>query len=208
MILKASKTARERAAEILNAAEVERSCAAAELEKINSAIADADKAVKDAITSGASIEEIADAKSKLTAANERKVIFEERQDVLKNKALITADEYESIIAAIIEEADAEAAKAKKDIAKCIEKLAAVGADLCEALTDADAVLGIMQNEVNRNAELRGGNTNNFAWMFNKTVSRGSWGVCEWVQSIIDNPAFRDATERPITGTLNIMEFKK
>jgi len=120
-----------------------------------------------------------------------------------------------ILPGIIETLTANQRRSFKDVATSAGitertlKAAEVGADLCEAYTDADEVLGVLQNDVYRNADRPHDSIGRpINWIGSKAIPRECWGIVEWVQGIIDNPVYRGCTSRRENGTLNIMEFKK
>ena len=209
MILKASETARAKANELLTDAEKGRQETAEIIAALTERIATEESEATAALQHG-NVEAYQRHKAALEAARDIKAAHEERAEILNHKALITAEEYEEMINAIIDEAKAQRLKAIKDIVNYINKAAEVGANLCEAYTDADEVLGIMQNGVYRNADIAHDNTGKpIGWRIkNKEVPRECWGIVEWIQTIIDNPTYRSCTNRDERGTLNIMEFKK
>ena len=208
MILKASKAARSRATELLNAAAEGRWKTAETIATLNERIATEERAAKAEMLRG-NVEEYQQHKASMEAAKEIRAAHEERAEILKGKALITAEEYDEMVNAIIDEAKAQRLKAIKDIVNYINKAAEVGADLCEAYTDADEVLGVLQNDVYRNADRPHDSIGRpINWIGSKAIPRECWGIVEWIQEIIDHPVYRGCTNRDERGTLNIMEFKK
>ena len=208
MILKASETARAKANDLLTDAEKGRQETAGTIASLAEKIATEEREAK-AELQRVNVEKYQQHKAALDAAKDIKAAHEERAEIIKGKALITAEEYDEMVNAIIDEAKAQRLKAIKDIVNYINKAAEVGADLCEAYTDADEVLGVLQNDIYRNADRpHDSNGKPISWVETKAVPRECWGIVEWIQGIIDNPVYRDCTNRDIRGTLNIMEFKK
>lgn len=208
MILKASEEARNKAAELLNAAEKGRQDTAEQIQALNEQIAITEKEMNAALQTG-NVEEYQRLKSTLEAAKDIKAAHEERAEILKGKALITQEEYEELTGAILAEAEAKRIKAIKEIVNYINKAAEAGADLCEAYTDADETLHIVQHDLYRNADrphYKAGQP--VGWIGDKCIPRAAWGIVEWIQAIIDNPTYRAATGRDTRGNLNIMEFIK
>ena len=208
MILKASKAARSRATELLNAAGEGRWKTAETIATLNERIATEESEATAALQRG-NVEEYQQHKASLEAAKEIKAAHEERAEILKHKALTTEEEYEEMVNAIIDEAKAQRVKAAKDIVDAINRAAEVAANLCEAYTDADEVLGVLQNDVYRNADRPHDSIGRpISWIGSKAIPLECWGIVEWIQGIIDNPTYRSCTNRDERGTLNIMEFKK
>lgn len=203
MILKASETARTKANDLLTAAEKGRQETAEAIAALAERVAAEEREAKAELQRG-NVEAYQQHKAALDATKDIKAAHEERAEILKGKALITTEEYDEMVNAIIDEAKAQRLKAIKDIVNYINKAAEVGANLCEAYTDADEVLDVLQNEVYRND----GKPISYWQLKEKAVPRECWGIVEWIQGIIDNSTYRSCTNRDDHGTLNIMEFKK
>ena len=154
MALKATEKANTRIKELLSKKAAEKAQLLDDIEKQQNEIQTNDAVMEEAITTG-DLDAYKKAKADKEAAAELLEIYKKRTAYIKNKALITKEEYKELLKDISDEAKAACDNAAKKITKLADEMFAVAADLEADLLSANSVIDTLETKVYKEPEGKG-----------------------------------------------------